>query len=163
MGTWESNISPGRVPGRWWGQTCFSCSEQKQSQWQENEGKGRRKPTLQIICKRVIFKYHFSGHVEVLLAVYCELDQDIPGSRDKVVKTDPLDESRSINYLYQHPEDTINNQRDVQPDQTTRSSHSGLWVKLWACTLSHREQFTQVCVFSAAKKEPSQRRGENLT
>lgn len=34
-------------------------------------------------------KCQFSGHVKILFSVNCELDQDIPVSRDKVVKTDP--------------------------------------------------------------------------
>ena len=112
MGAWESNISADRVPGKWQGQTCFSHSEQTSSQWQENEGGRGEKSTLQITSKRVILKCQFSGHVEILLAAYCELDWDIPVRRDKAAKTDPLDDSRVINYSYQRSEDTINNQRD---------------------------------------------------
>jgi hypothetical protein len=33
-------------------------------------------------------KCQFSGHVKILFSVNCELDQDIPVSRDVVVKID---------------------------------------------------------------------------
>lgn len=79
----------------------------------ESKGaKGRGKPKLAYAGKRVVLKCQFSSHVEILLAVYCALDQDIPVNRDKVAKTNLLGESRVINYPYQHLEDTINKQRD---------------------------------------------------
>lgn len=50
--------------------------------------------------------------MEILLASYCELDWDVPVSRNKAMKTNLLGENRVINYLYQHPKNTINNQGD---------------------------------------------------
>lgn len=34
-------------------------------------------------------KCRFNGHVEIVFSVNCELDQNIPVSRDKAAKTDP--------------------------------------------------------------------------
>mgnify|MGYP001143536688 CR=1 FL=1 len=47
---------------------------------------------------RVVLKCQFSGHIEILLAAYCELDWDISVSQDKEAKTNVLSGSRVINY-----------------------------------------------------------------
>lgn len=73
----------------------------------------------------------FSGHVEMLFSVNCDLDQDIPVSRDKVAKIERIGEkNRIINCPNQRPEGIINNQRDSSTGQTTRSSRDGLRLTL---------------------------------
>lgn len=57
----------------------------------------------------MFLKYRLNSHVEIVLVRYCELDGDVPVSRDKVAKTNLLGERRVINYSYQRPEDKINN------------------------------------------------------
>ena len=46
---------------------------------------GRGKPTFWITTE----KDQLSGHAEILLSAYSELDQDTPLSRNKAAKTDP--------------------------------------------------------------------------
>ena len=41
------------------------------------------------LLARDLFKVPVSGHVEIFLSAYCELDQDIPVSKDKLAKTNP--------------------------------------------------------------------------
>lgn len=62
--------------------------------------------------EKVVLKWQFSGHVVILFTAYCDLDPDIPVSRNKVAKTNLLGESTDFNYPYHHSENTINNQRD---------------------------------------------------
>ena len=49
-----------------------------------------------MLVKELLLKCQLSDHVEILLASYCESNWDIPVSRGKAVKTNPLGESRVI-------------------------------------------------------------------
>ena len=57
----------------------------------------------------MLLKYQLNSCVEILFAGHCELNLDAPVSRDKVVKTNSLGESRGINYPLQYSEEKNNN------------------------------------------------------
>lgn len=88
--SYQSNVrgqrAVDRVPGRGQSQTCFfhnkpAVMAATGMSEQMREGGGGR------LCYTT--DHYFSGHVEILRSAYCEVDQDIPVSRDKVAKIDP--------------------------------------------------------------------------
>lgn len=80
-----------RVPGRGRGQTLFSSSgtSEDSSQPQELEIAKEKAGGGSLQYGSLARKCQFSGHVEISFSVNCELNQDIPVSRNMVAKTDP--------------------------------------------------------------------------
>lgn len=78
-----------------WSQNCFLGGEPAEPAAAVASGSGqmRERGRRSLSYKSLARKCQFSGHVEILFSVNCELDQDIPESMSKAANR-PIGETR---------------------------------------------------------------------
>lgn len=81
LGTQESEVSADRVPVGGGPDLLFTLGTESRANEERMREREWGKPILWISFDRILFKYQFSGNVEIFLAPYCELD--VPVSREK--------------------------------------------------------------------------------